>query len=242
MAANANLMEQALQGWRDFHQIDDEAYTQLCSLLHNFGVPIQFVHSTDGGHGNRSLPESSTVDPILFSAGLPESGTTSSRYSNEALFSNQLVSAGPFESAIRNQGSSTPGPKVNIFGLGITNEGRSNEGHSASLFDMGASSEESSSQGLRHWQNSDTNVYTSNLDFLAFASNGIATESHQQGNSIASDRSCNTTAENFHSAALTASRSMPDSSSRPRPCIRCWKRKLRVHPASLFQWSLADQW
>ena len=56
------------------------------------------------------------VDPSLFSAGPPESGTTSSRYSNEALSSlfelgtpirgslNQDISAGPFESAIRNQG------------------------------------------------------------------------------------------------------------------------------------------
>lgn len=235
-------MEQALQGWRDSYQIEEEAYTQLCSLLQNFGIPIQFVHSAHRSHANRFLAESSTVDPILFSAGPTQSGTTSSRYSNEARFSNQVASAGPFESAIPNQGSSNQGPNVNIFGLGITDEGLSSEGHNANLFHMGTTSEESSSQGLRHWQNSNTRVYTTNLDFPAYTDIEFATESRQQGNSIASDRFCNTTAENFPSAALTASQSMPESSSRPRPCIRCWKRKLRVYLASLFQWSLADQW
>ena len=228
-------MEQALQGWRDFYQIEEEAYTQLCSLLQSFGFPIQFVHSADGGNGNRILPESSTVGPISFSAGPPESGTTSSRHSTKAPISNQVVSAGPFKSAFSKQISSNKGPKVNIFGLGITNEGLSNEGHGARLFDMCTSGEGSSSQGLRHWPNSNTNVYTSDLEFPAFTNTKLATESHQQCNSIASDQFHSTASENLQGAVLTASQSMPESLSRPRPCIRCWKRKLRVNPASLFQ-------
>ena len=227
-------MEQALQGWHDFYQIEEEAYTQLRSLLQSFGVPIQFVHSTDGGNGNQTLPESSTVDPSVFNAGPPESSITI-RYSHEALFSNQVVSAGPFESAIPNQEFSNQGPKVDLLGQGITKEGLSSEGHSTGLFDMGTSSAESSRQGLRHWQNNNTSVYTGDLNFRAFTNKDLATESLQQGDSIARNQFCNTTAEDFHSVALTDSQPMSESSSRPRPCIRCWKRKLRVYPVSLFQ-------
>ena len=239
-------MEQALQGWRDFYQIEEEAYTQLHSLLHSFGIPIQFVHSTDGGHGHWSLPESSMVDSSLVSAGPPESGTTSSRYSTEALSAlfelgtpirgslNQHISAGPFESATRNQGYPKQGLSVDLSESGITNEGFLDEGRSTGLFDVGTSSRGSSNQGLRHWQNSNSSVYASGLDFLAFTNNNFSTESPQQGNSIPSDQPCNTTAEDFQSAANTVSQSMPESSSRPRPCIRCWKRKLRVHPIGLF--------
>ena len=239
-------MEQALQGWRDFYHIEEEAYTQLHSLLHSFGIPIQFVHSTDGGHGHRSLPELCMVDPSLFNTGPPESGTTSSRYSTEALSAlfelgiptrgspNQHISAGPFESATRNQGYRNQGLSVDLSESGITNEGFLDKGRSIGLFGVGTSSRGSSNQGLGHWQNSNSSVYTSGLEFLAFTHKNFSTESPQQGKSIPSDQPCNTTAEDFQSAALTAPQSMLESSSRPRPCIRCWKRKLRVHPISLF--------
>ena len=235
MTTTARKMEQALQGWRDCYQIEEEAFTQLRSLLQSFGIPIQFVHSTDGGNGNRILPESSTVDLSVFNAGPLESGITS-RYSHEALFSNQAVSARPFESAIPSQEFSN-----HLFGQGITNEGLSGEDHSAGLFDMGTSNAESSRQGLRHWQNNKTSVYTGGLDFLAFTNRDLPTESLQQGDPIARDQLCDITAEDFHSAALAASQPMSESSSRPRPCIRCWKRKLRVHPVSLFKRSLTNQ-
>ena len=226
-------MEQALQGWRDFYQIEEEAYTQLHSLLQSFGIPIQFVQSTDGGHGNRILPESSMVDPSLFSAGPPESGTTSRRYSNEAVSAhfepgtpqrgcpNQGLFAAPFHSAITNQGSPNQGLSVNLSEVGNTNEGSLDKGHSVGPFDVGTSTGESSSQGLGHWQNSNTSVYTGGLDFLAFTNNKFSTKSPQQGNSIASDQICSTPAENFQSATLTAPQSTPESSSRPIPCIRC---------------------
>ena len=253
MTATARSMEQALQGWRDFYQIEEEAYIQLRSLLHGFGIPVQFVHSTDEGHGNLTPPGSSIVDRSFIRTDPRQFDTTSSKESDEALgahiesgipergSSNQVAFASPFASAVANQGFSNQGSNVNLFGLGITNEGLSSEEHSTGLFDMGTFSGVSSSQGFKHVQNSDTSVYTGGLDFPAFANNRSSSESFQQGDSIASNQLCDTTTEDFKSAALTAPHPISEWSSRLRPCVRCWKRNLRVHSVSLFQWSLVDK-
>ena len=154
MTATAYSMEQALQEWRNFYQIEEEAYTQLHSPLQSFGIPTHFVHPTDGGHGNRILPESSMVDPSFFSAGPPNSGTTSRRYSNEALSAhfepgtpqrgslNQGTFAGPFQSAITSEGSPKQSLSVNLYEVGNTNEGFSDKGHSVGPFDMDTSTGE----------------------------------------------------------------------------------------------------
>ena len=254
LTATANSMEQALQEWRDSYQIQEEAYTQLHSLLQSFGIPIESTHSADGSHGNSILPESSMVDPSLFSADPSDSGTTNNSYSNKALSSQvelgtstlkrgsptEGISASPFESAITAQGYPHQGPSVFLPKLRITNEGLSDKGHGVGIFHMSTSSEGSSNKSPTIWQNSNTSVCTGGLDF-AFTNNMFSTESFQQVNSITSDRLSNTTAEGPESAALSGSQSIPESLSRPRPCIRCWKRKLRVYPVSLFEWNLVDQ-
>lgn len=254
LTATANSMEQALQEWCYSYQIQEEAYTQLQSLLQSFGIPIESMHSADGGHGSRILPESSMVDPSLFRAGPPDSGTTNNSYSNKALSAQvelgtstlrgsptEGILASPFESAITTQGYPHQGPSVLLPNLGITNDGLSDKRHGVGLFDMSTSSEGSSNQSPTIWQNSNTSVYTGGLDFIAFTNNMPPTESFQQVNSITSDRISNTAAEDLQIVALPDSQSIPESPSRPRPCIRCWKRKLRVHPVSLFDWTLVDQ-
>ncbi|KAL8893574.1 MAG: hypothetical protein Q9192_005131 [Flavoplaca navasiana] len=88
-------MDSALELWRGFYRIDDEAYNQLLSILVTFGPSEEIAHFTDGSHANLLLTGSNLVDesafnasilnPSVFNSGLPESGVPNRGLSNEDL-------------------------------------------------------------------------------------------------------------------------------------------------------------
>ena len=229
-------MEQALKTWRDLYGIEQEAYSQLCNLLQSFGLPIQFAYSPDGSHDRINLSESNMIDQnIPFESVIPSRG-----YSNQALdaafgpsvpntgMSNQLPVAGPFEFPIPREGFSNQGPSVNFFESEIHNEDLSDEGLTVRLFHPSTLNGRFPDQGLSHWHGSTSRLPTGGLDFSDSTHNQYSTQIPRLDNHSTSPESCSTTVEKSHGAALIAVQSIPESSSRLRPCIRCWKRKLRV--------------
>lgn len=239
--ALAVTMDQALQTWRDSYGIEDGAYTQLRFLLVRFGIPSQFANFTDESGTIMDLPESSLIDRNVFSAVPFESGINRKGHSDQTLsalyehgipdagFSNQGLSVGLFESGICHQGSSNKILNAASRESGTSNQGYSNRGLNVCLLESGTPNEGLLVQALSRWHGNKSSISTGASGCLGSATNEYSTGSPQLGNICTSNPVCNTAAEGLQSPALAVTQPVQDSPSRPVPCIRCSKKKLRIH-------------
>lgn len=76
-------MDEALETWRNLHDIDEKAYNQLRVLL--FRQPLKIAHFVDNNHVNLSPTRSTLNDTSIFSPGLFEISMQNGRLSNTNL-------------------------------------------------------------------------------------------------------------------------------------------------------------
>ncbi len=230
-------MDQALESWRSCYNIDEEAYNQLRILLMS-RQPPEIAHFTDGNYANL-LPTGSVLDhQSIISPGLSEAGMANGGFSNAGLtqgfletgmanggFSIAGLTQGSLETGMANGGFSNAGLGPYLLETGMANGGFLNAGLGPCLLETGMANEGISNGSLGRWHGDPFSTSTHELDFLGLTSNERLNESPGDGNFHASSELDNATVQ---STALVATQSNQESLSRPRPCTRCWKKKLGV--------------
>jgi len=88
-------MDEALETWRNLHDIDEKAYNQLRVLL--FRQPLKIAHFVDNNHVNLSPTRSTLNDTSIFSPGLFEISMQNGRLSNTNLGPGLLETSMPNE-------------------------------------------------------------------------------------------------------------------------------------------------
>jgi hypothetical protein len=168
-------IDQALESWRSFYNIDEEAYNQLRIILMSRQTP-EIAHFTDGSHANllptgSALDHRSIISPGLFETGMDNGG-----------FSNVGLGLGLLETGMANGGFSNAGLGPGLLETGMANGGFSNVGLGPGLLETGMANGGISNESLGHWHDDAYSTSTHEFYFLGLTSNESLNESPGDGN------------------------------------------------------------